>query len=84
MSGQPGMTRRVSHIVGVVFALWAAGLMGCARNPVSGMPEIMLVSVEQEKKLGAEEAKKVEEYMGLLDDSRLVGYLDAVGQRLAQ
>ena len=29
-------------------------------NPVSGRPEVTLISVEQEKKIGAEEAKKVE------------------------
>lgn len=29
-------------------------------NPVSGLPEVTLISVEQEKKIGEEEAKKVE------------------------
>ncbi|HEY6084302.1 MAG TPA: M48 family metalloprotease [Nitrospira sp.] len=66
-----------------VVLVWAA-IAGCARNPVSGMPEIMMVSVEQEKKIGAEEAKNVEEQMGLLDDAALTGYLDMLGQRLAK
>ncbi len=56
---------------------------GCAMNPVSGMPELALVSVEQEKKIGAEEAKKVEQQMGLLDDAALTQYLNTLGQRLA-
>ena len=56
---------------------------GCAINPVSGLPEVTLVSAEQEKQIGAEEAKKVEQQMGLLDEDAFVPYLDQVGQRLA-
>jgi len=56
----------------------------CSINPVSGLPEVTLISVEQEKKIGEEEAKKVEVEMGLLDDAQLVPYLDALGQRLAK
>ena len=57
---------------------------GCAVNPVSGVPELTLVSAEQEKQIGAEEAKKVEQQMGLLDDSPFVPYLNQLGQRLAE
>ena len=53
-------------------------------NPVSGMPEVTLVSVEQEKEIGAEEAKKVEAQMGLIKDAQFLPYLDALGQRLAK
>ena len=56
----------------------------CSMNPVSGLPEVTLLSVEQEKKIGAEEAKKVETQMGLLDDRQFLPYLDALGQRLAK
>lgn len=57
---------------------------GCAVNPVSGRPEFTLVSTEKEKQIGEEEAKNVETQMGLLDDTRLTAYLDALGQRLAK
>ena len=56
----------------------------CSINPVSRWPEVTLISVEQEKKIGAEEAKKVEAQMGLLDDAQFLSYLDALGQRLAK
>jgi predicted Zn-dependent protease len=56
----------------------------CSVNPVSQRPELTLMSVEQEKKIGAEEAEKVEQQMGLLDDPALTGYLDVLGQRLAK
>ena len=56
----------------------------CSMNPVSGRPEVTLISVEQEKKIGEEEAKKVEAQMGLLDDRQFLPYLDTLGQRLAK
>jgi predicted Zn-dependent protease len=68
----------------VVLAAAVVGNGGCAINPVSGMPEVMLVTVEQEKQIGAEEAKKVGQQMGVLDDDRLTPYLDQLGQRLAE
>jgi predicted Zn-dependent protease len=42
------------------------------------------MTVEQEKQLGAEEAKKVEQEMGLLNDPALTDYLNKLGQRLAK
>ena len=56
----------------------------CSMNPVSGLPEVTLLTVEQEKQIGAEEAKKVEVQMGLIDDAQFLPYLDALGQRLAK
>ena len=56
----------------------------CSINPVSGLPEVTLISAEGENKIGEEEAKKVEAQMGLLNDPQLLPYLDALGQRLAK
>ncbi len=64
--------------------LLAAAAGACSINPVSNLPEVTLITVEQEKKIGEEEAKKVEQEMGLLDDAALTGYVDAVGQRLVK
>jgi predicted Zn-dependent protease len=69
------------HVLTGLIALVGAG---CATNPVTGWPEFTLVSVEQEKQLGEEEAKKVEAQMGVLEDAKLTAYLDALGQRLAR
>lgn len=57
--------------------------VGCAMNPVSGRPEMVLISEEQEKKIGAEEALKVEQQMGLVKDEEFTRYLNALGRRLA-
>lgn len=67
-------------LLGVVVGAWA----GCSVNPVSGMPEVTLISAKQEQEIGAEEAKKVEQQMGLLDDDQFAPYLTQLGQRLAE
>jgi predicted Zn-dependent protease len=59
-------------------------LGGCAVNPVSGRHEVVLVSVADEKKIGAENAKQVKEQMGLIDDPALLSYVQAIGDRLAE
>ena len=56
---------------------------GCATNPVTGRPELVLVSAAREKELGREEAQRIEQEMGLLDDPAIVAYVQAVGRRLA-
>ena len=53
-------------------------------GPVSGLSDVLLLSVEQEGNIGAEEAKKVEVQMGLLNDTQFRPYLDILGQRLAK
>ncbi|HEY5932064.1 MAG TPA: M48 family metalloprotease [Nitrospira sp.] len=60
------------------------GTAACSVNPVSHRPELSLMTVEQEKKIGAEEAEKVEQQIGLVDDPALTDYLNVLGQRLAK
>ena len=76
-----GLLRR-SPLLLLSLVIWVSS--GCSVNPVSGLPEVTLLTVEQEKKIGAEEAKKVEQQMGLLEDTALVPYMENVGQRLAE
>ena len=74
-----------AHLVMISwFLLIGLGTGGCAMNPVSGQPEMVLVSNEQEKSIGAEEAKKVEQEMGLLDGDPFSPYLNRLGRRLAE
>jgi len=68
----------------VVWLLLVTVMAGCAVNPVSGRPELTLISAKQEQELGAEEAKKVESGMGFADDSGFAPFLDQLGQRLAE
>ena len=58
---------------------------GCAQSPVSGRPGVVLISAEEEREIGAEEARKVEGTLGLVEDpEKLVAYLKALGRRLAE
>lgn len=74
----------VIRLYATLLTLLAAGAGACSINPVSNLPEVTLITVEQEKKIGEEEAKKVEQEMGLLNDGPLTSYVDAVGQRLVK
>ena len=57
---------------------------GCAVNPVSGRTEMAVLSAAEERKLGDEEAEKVEAGMGLVSDPALGAYIQAVGDRVAK
>ncbi|HEX9155091.1 MAG TPA: hypothetical protein VF819_05965, partial [Nitrospira sp.] len=62
--------RHVDTVRWFVLASMIVGVgSGCAVNPVSGRPELTLISAKQEQELGAEEAKKVEAGMGFADES---------------
>jgi predicted Zn-dependent protease len=63
-------TRTPTQWTLVAVALLALSISGC-------------VTRSQEAKLGAEEAKKVEQTMGLLHDAELESYVRAVGEKLA-
>ncbi|NNF67106.1 MAG: M48 family metalloprotease [Gammaproteobacteria bacterium] len=58
-------------------------MSGCSTNPVTGKREILLMSAEQERTLGAQAAQQVEQQMGLVRDPELVAYVRAIGNRLA-
>ncbi len=60
-----------------------AVLVACARNPVTGRPELVLVSARAERELGLREAQKVERTMGLVEEAALVAWVQTVGERLA-
>jgi predicted Zn-dependent protease len=73
-----------ASLIAPLLCLVAGIAAGCSVNPVSGLPEVTLVSAKQEQEIGDEEAKKVAEQMGLLDDNQFAPYLTQLGQRLAE
>jgi predicted Zn-dependent protease len=64
-------------------ALLAVPLLSCAMNPVSGRPEVVLISHQREIEIGVEEARKIEASVGLVTDAELLGWVQHVGERLA-
>ncbi len=71
-------------------ALSAAALMvalvACATtpNPVTGRPEVVLMTPEQERELDEREAEKVAAQMGLVQDEELQAYVREIGAALAR
>ena len=69
-----------------VAALAAASIaiaVGCAINPVTGSPQLMLVSEQEEKQIGRDADAQIVAQYGLVDRPDLAAYVDRVGQRLA-
>ncbi|HEX2091151.1 MAG TPA: M48 family metalloprotease [Longimicrobiaceae bacterium] len=61
----------------------AASLAGCATNPVTGRPQLALISESQEVQMGAQAAQEVQQTIGLVDDAALQQYVHGIGTRLA-
>jgi predicted Zn-dependent protease len=57
---------------------------GCATNPVTRRPELMLFSDQAEIEMGKEGNEAVLKQFGRYDDSALQGYIDQIGQNIAQ
>ncbi|MBI2295011.1 MAG: M48 family metalloprotease [Betaproteobacteria bacterium] len=64
--------------------LVALALSNCAQNPVSGQPNLVLVSETQEIAIGRREDPKVRKEYGVYDNAPLQQYVNEVGQRLAK
>ncbi len=84
MIGHPMACRLGGGLLAALSLVPWLGPAGCAINPVSGRPEVVLVSAAQEQRLGDEEAKKVEADVGVYDDAALGAYLTDLGRRLAE
>jgi predicted Zn-dependent protease len=56
---------------------------GCAKNPVTGRREIVLVSEGQEIAMGQEADKQVREEYGVVENPALQAYVDGIGRKLA-
>lgn len=78
------LERLTVHRLQLTSLLLAALFMAaCSTNPVTGEREILLMSTDQEKSLGAQAAEQVREQIGLVDDPGLVSYVQAIGNRMA-
>lgn len=66
----------------LVLAMTAAG--GCATNPVSGTPDFVLMSEQEERQLGARYHKQILQQQDVYENDELQAYVDRIGQRLAR
>jgi predicted Zn-dependent protease len=70
---------------------WRAGwaltltlLCGCATNPVTGRPQLVLMSEAQEIALGRESDPQISAGMGLYEDEALQRYVEGVAMPMAR
>ena len=62
----------------------AAALANCATNPVTGNPNLVLMSESQEISIGKREDLNVRKQYTAYDDDELQKYVNEIGQRLAK
>ena len=59
-------------------------LASCAKNPVTGNQNFILLSEEQEEQLGQQSDQQIIASMGLYDDPELQRYLNELGQEMVK
>jgi predicted Zn-dependent protease len=60
-----------------------AALAGCAVNPVSGRPELVVMSSARERELGAEQEEQFLSELGASDHVATASWVESIGARLA-
>ncbi len=75
-------TRILASSAAAICALLA--MEACARNPVTGERELMLVSEAQEIAMGRDAAAQIPQELGLLSDRDLVSLVQTQGLRIAK
>jgi len=86
MDGECIMLERKMRIVALGFCLvgFLFGIPSCAVNPVSGKQELMLLSETDEINLGRGTDLRIIQEYGLVEDQKLVAYLNDICQRLGK
>lgn len=73
-----------SRVLAAALAGVLALLSSCATNPVTGRPQLVLMSESQEIAMGREAAPKIAATMGLYPDEALQRYVEGVGLPMAK
>lgn len=67
----------------LVALLVAAPLVGCATNPATGEQQLILISRQQEIRMGRQGAEQVEDRIGLYEEGEIDAYVSEMGQEIA-
>ncbi len=70
--------------LGIFCLVLLLALTGCATNPVTGRPDLVFMSEQQEVALGAQAHAEILQRYEVYDDPALQRYVDTVGQSLAK
>ena len=71
-------------MVGVFVIGLILSLASCATNPVTGQPQLMLLSEGEEIQLGRQTDGQIVEDYGTYPDQKLITYMDNVGRKMAR
>lgn len=74
----------MKKIILVLLVSAAFLIHGCAKNPVTGKSEIVLMSEEQELAMGKAADPQIVAEFGLYEDRTLQEYMNTVGQKIAR
>lgn len=75
----------MSHRFAIICAAaLACGSLGCATNPATGQTQLSFIGTDEEIALGKQEAKKVEQTIGLYDDPRVASYVNELAVPMAK
>jgi predicted Zn-dependent protease len=76
------------ELQGSLIGLFILGLIlslaSCAANPVTGQPQLMLLSEGEEIQLGNQTDKQIVSDYGTYQNQALVNYMDGVGKKMAR
>lgn len=75
-------SKSFTPLIMVLFILLLAA--GCAVNPVTGQQQLMLLSEQDEFRLGSQTDQAVIDQYGVYQDDRLQNYLQGIGQSMAR
>jgi predicted Zn-dependent protease len=67
----------------ILFAIILLVLASCARNPVTGKKEVMLMSESQEQAMGLESDPSIVQEYGLYQDAKLQTFINTKGKEMA-
>lgn len=74
----------MKHVIFYVALSWSfVFFTGCARNPVTGKNQVVLVSEEQEIQMGKEADPQIIAQFGLYDDKNLQDFISQKGKAMA-
>ena len=75
---------RPTLLIRLSMLLAAAALTNCAQNPVTGNPNLVLLTESQEIAIGRREDANVRKQYDVYDEAQLQQYVNEIGQRLAK
>jgi len=89
IDGEGGKIGSMRGTVGKSFLIiWLIALLlwipSCATNPVSGQPELMLLSEKDEIRLGRQTDAEIIRQYGLYEDKKLSAYLNEIGDKMVK